>query len=72
MRKDLLAEQRRNNLEAEIMKLENECGDLQQSVSGLENTIIDIEKEFSETKENPLNKCEEIVKEGKLRIKRRT
>ena len=69
MRKTLLAEQRRNNLEAEIMKLENECEELKQSVNGLENSIIDIEREFSEAKENLLNKHEEIVKEGKLRNK---
>lgn len=69
MRKALLAEQRRNDLEAEIMQLENECGELQQSVSGLENSIVDIEKEFTETKENLANKHEEIVKEGRLRNK---
>ena len=67
MRKTILAEKRRNDMDAQILQLERECGELQSSVDNLEKTIIDIEKEFKETQESLENKHNEVVKEAKAR-----
>ena len=50
MRKALLAEQRRNEMNSEIKKLEDECNGLDGTVNDLENDIKNLEKTFNEKK----------------------
>ncbi len=61
MRKALLAEQRKNEMNNEIMKLEKECSELQTSVDGLEKSIQDMEKSFSEERDKLEKKHKETV-----------
>ena len=61
MRKALLAEQRKNDMNNEIVKLEKECGELQVSVDGLEKSILDMEKSFNEEREKLEKKHKETV-----------
>eukprot|EP00826_Nyctotherus_ovalis_P038173 TRINITY_DN3563_c0_g1_i12.p2 TRINITY_DN3563_c0_g1~~TRINITY_DN3563_c0_g1_i12.p2 ORF type:complete len:109 (+),score=66.50 TRINITY_DN3563_c0_g1_i12:636-962(+) len=65
MRKALLAEQRKNDMNAEIAKLEKECAELQMSVDGLEASIENVEKTFVETRESLESKHREVVQEAK-------
>ena len=65
MRKALLAEQKKNEMNSDIAKLEKECTELQTSVDELETNIENIEKTFVETRESLENKHKEVVKEAK-------
>jgi len=65
MRKALLAEQKKNDMNTEIAKLEKECAELQSSVDGLEASIENVEKTFAETRESLESKHKEVVKEAK-------
>ena len=62
MRKTILAEKRRNDMDAQILQLERECGELQSSVDNLEKIIIDFENEFKETPESLENQHNLVVK----------
>ena len=65
MRKALLAEQKKNEMNSDIAKLEKECEELQSSVDKLETDIDSIEKTFTETRESLEAKHKEVVKEAK-------
>ncbi len=65
MRKALLAEQRKNEMNNEIGRLEKECSELQGSVDGLEKNIKDMEKSFSEERERLEKKHKEMVEGAK-------
>eukprot|EP00831_Metopus_contortus_P018592 TRINITY_DN1793_c0_g1_i4.p1 TRINITY_DN1793_c0_g1~~TRINITY_DN1793_c0_g1_i4.p1 ORF type:complete len:221 (+),score=45.64 TRINITY_DN1793_c0_g1_i4:205-867(+) len=58
MRKALLAEQRKNDMNSEIQKLERECSELQKSVDSYEKQIKDIEESFTE-------ECDKLEKKHK-------
>jgi len=61
MRKALLAEQKKNEMNTEIGRLEKECSELQSSVDGLEKSIQDMEKTFNEEKDKMEKKHKEAV-----------
>lgn len=65
MRKALLAEQKKNDMNTEIAKLEKECAELQSSVDSLRASIGNVEKTFAENRESLESKHKEVVKEAK-------
>lgn len=67
MRKALLAEQRKNEMNNEIVKLERECGELQTSVDGLEKSIQDMEKSFTDDRDKLEKKHKETVEMEKAK-----
>eukprot|EP01022_Parablepharisma_sp_SALTPOND_P031333 TRINITY_DN795_c0_g2_i1.p1 TRINITY_DN795_c0_g2~~TRINITY_DN795_c0_g2_i1.p1 ORF type:complete len:166 (+),score=26.88 TRINITY_DN795_c0_g2_i1:561-1058(+) len=67
MRKALLAEQKKNEMNNEIGRLERECSELQSSVSGLEKSIQDMEKSFTDEREKLEKKHKETVEMEKAK-----
>ena len=67
MRKALLAEQRKNEMNNEIAKLDKECAELDASVTGLEKKIKDLEKTFNEDRERLEKKHKETMDNEKTR-----
>lgn len=61
MRKALLAEQKRNDMNNETQKLDRECTELQNSVKALEKNVEDMENAFREESEKTEKKHKELV-----------
>ena len=62
-----MAEQRKNEMNNEIVKLERECGELQTSVDGLEKSIQDMEKSFTDDRDKLEKKHKETVEMEKAK-----
>lgn len=65
MRKALLAEQRKNDMGAEIARLEKECAELQTSVDALQASIDNVQSTFADTRDSLESKHREVVQEAK-------
>lgn len=61
MRKALLAEQKRNDMNNETQKLDRECSDLQSSVQTLETNVKEMERSFAEECEKLEKKHKELI-----------
>ena len=67
MRKALLAEQKKNEMNAEIQKLDRDCKELEHSVDGLTKSVQEMEQSFQEECEKLEKKHKETVETEKAK-----